>query len=235
MADLAALKSANLARWAKAKVIRLQSATLIARRLLQFRARYNVVAGRTGVPWYVIAVIHERESSQDFSKSLAQGDPWNRKSVHVPSGRGPFTSWEDAAVDALANCQPFLANNHDWSVAGTLLALEEYNGLGYSRRGRPSPYLWAGTDQYARGKYVADGRYEETAIDGQIGCAALLIKLMELDPSVIVPGDPRRVMPLPHVPKQEAPPIAPAEPKPAKTWSDVLASVWTAIMGRKAS
>ena len=81
-------------------------------------------------------------------QSLAQGDPWNRVSVHVPAGRGPFKSWEDAAVDALVNCSPYAARNKDWSIGGTLTMLEQYNGLGYAARGRPSPYVWSGTDQY---------------------------------------------------------------------------------------
>lgn len=30
-----------------------------------------------------------------------------------------------------------------------LAKLEQYNGLGYAARGRPSPYIWSGTDQYS--------------------------------------------------------------------------------------
>jgi hypothetical protein len=78
------------------------------------------------------AVVHERESSQNWNGSLAQGDPWNLVSTHVPAGRGPFKSWEDAAVDALVNCHPFAARNMDWSIGGTLTMLEQHNGLGYS-------------------------------------------------------------------------------------------------------
>ncbi|WP_164937438.1 hypothetical protein [Bradyrhizobium guangxiense] len=46
----------------------------------------------------LIAVSHYRESSQDFSKRLAQGDPWNRVSTHVPAGRGPFNSFEESLL-----------------------------------------------------------------------------------------------------------------------------------------
>jgi lysozyme family protein len=69
------------------------------------KARYVAVSDKTGVPWFVIAVIHEREASQSWRANLAQGDPWNRVSVHVPKGRGPFKSWEDAivAADSLVN------------------------------------------------------------------------------------------------------------------------------------
>jgi len=84
-----------------------------------------------------------RECSRDWSGSLAQGDPWNRVSVHVPAGRGPFRSWEECALDALVNCAPYAARNKDWHIGATLSKLEEYNGLGYAARRQPSPYIWS--------------------------------------------------------------------------------------------
>lgn len=137
-------------------------------------ARYKAVEARTGVPWWFIAVVHEREASQNWNLSLAQGDPWNRKSTHVPANRGPFKSWEDAAYDALVNCPPYASRNKDWTAGGALAMLEKYNGLGYYRMGIPSPYIWAGTDQYTKGKYVADGKFDRDAVDQQLGCAGLL-------------------------------------------------------------
>jgi len=125
MTDLVALKAANANRWAKAKLTR--SFTSVAKRLAapEAKGRYQAVSAKTGVPWPFIAVAHERESSQDWTGSLAQGDPWNRASTHVPAGRGPFKSWEEAAVDALVNCSPWAARNKDWSAAGTLTMLEQ--------------------------------------------------------------------------------------------------------------
>lgn len=137
-------------------------------------ARYKTVSGKTGVPWQVIAVIHEREASQNWNTQLGQGDPLNKKSVHKPKGRGPFKTWEDGAIDALTNCAPFASKNKDWSPGGTLALLEEYNGLGYANKGVPSPYLWAGTDQYVKGKYTSDGVYSPNVVDQQLGCAGLL-------------------------------------------------------------
>src|ERR1700744_4310971 len=109
-----ALIAANAGRWANAKLTR--DFTSIAHHLVAptAKARYQAVSIKTGVPWAVIAVIHERECSQDWAGSLAQGDPWNRISVHVPAGRGPFASWEDAAVDALVDCAPYAAHNKNW-------------------------------------------------------------------------------------------------------------------------
>jgi lysozyme family protein len=184
MTDLNALIAANGRRWAAAKVTRNFGA--VARRLIatEARARYQAVQDRTGVPWPIIAVIHERECSQNWSGSLAQGDPWNKVSIHVPAGRGPFSSWEEAAVDALVNCSPHAARNKDWSIGAALTKLEEYNGLGYAARGRPSPYVWSGTDQYKSGKYVRDGVYDPDVVDSQLGCAGLLMTMMALDPTI---------------------------------------------------
>ncbi len=175
MVDIASLKHANSVRWAAMHVDPHYVPILekIAGRLLSAEERYRTVA-RTGVPWWIIAVIHQRESSQSWLASLAQGDPWNKKSIHVPKGRGPFHSWEDAAMDALINCPPYAAKWKDWTPGGALTLLEKYNGLGYAMRGKPSPYVWASTDQYKKGKYTSDGHYDPNAIDHQLGCAALI-------------------------------------------------------------
>ncbi len=184
MTDLVALRRANAQRWARAKLTR--NFNSIAKRLVSpaAKARYQAVSRDTGVPWPVIAVIHERECSQDWMRSLAQGDRWDRVSIHVPAGRGPFRSWEDAAIDALNNCAPYAGRNKDWSIGALLTKLEEYNGLGYAARGVSSPYLWAGTDQYRSGKYVRDGVYDPNVIDGQAGCAGLLMAMKAIDPAI---------------------------------------------------
>jgi lysozyme family protein len=187
MTDIVALKAANARRWQLAKTAR--NCSSVAGRLIAAKPRYQTVEAKTGVPWFVIAVIHERESGQNWSASLAQGDPWNRVSVHVPAGRGPFSCWEDAAVDALTECAPHAAQNGDWSAGGALTILEQFNGLGYAARGVPSPYLWAGTDQYKSGKYVRDGVYDASVVDTQLGCAGLLLAMMALDPSVGFDGN----------------------------------------------
>lgn len=187
MVDMAALKAANAKRWQACQITSSLIPTLdaIARSLVDTKPRYVSVELQTDVPWPIIAVIHERESSQSWLASLAQGDPWNKPSIHVPAHRGPFQSWEDAAIDALKNCAPHLANWDDWSIGGALTALESYNGIGYVLHHMPSPYVWASTNQYTRGKYIADGHFDPNAIDHQLGCAALLIRMTALDPSII--------------------------------------------------
>jgi len=191
MTDLNALTAANAQRWAQAKPTR--NFAVIAKRLTATDAgsRYQAVSAKTGVPWPVIAVIHERECSQDWTRSLAQGDPWDRVSIHVPAGRGPFKSWEDAAIDALNDCAPYAGRNKDWSIGALLTKLEEYNGLGYAARGVPSPYVWAGTDQYRSGKYVRDGVYDPSVIDSQPGCAGLLMAMKALDSAITFTTAPR--------------------------------------------
>jgi lysozyme family protein len=183
----ATLTAANAARWQRAVLTKADAFAAAAQKLLAAKPRYAAVATVTGVPWFVIAVIHERESSGDFRGVLHNGEAiigTGRKTTLVPKGRGPFSSWEDAAVDALTNCHPYAARNTDWSAGGTLTLLERYNGLGYFSRGLPSPYLWAGTDQYAKGKYVRDGVFDAGAVDKQPGCAGLLMALQQDDPTI---------------------------------------------------
>lgn len=211
MTDLVALKTANAARWADAELRR--NFATVAQHLVNSKDRYQAVSLKTGVPWYFIAVVHERESSQDWTGSLAQGDPWNKVSVHVPAGRGPFKSWEEAAVDALVNCAPYAARNKDWSIGGTLTMLEQYNGLGYASRGRPSPYIWSGTNQYVSGKYVRDGVYDPNAVDSQLGCAGLLLSMAAIDRSITFNGV---KPPIVILPPSKPPPDVPSITNPAK-------------------
>ena len=224
MPDLTALRTANATRWQNAKLTR--NFTSIAKSLVAAKARYQAVEAKTGVPWPIIAVIHERESSQSWTASLAQGDPWNKVSTHVPKGRGPFKSWEEAAIDALVNCAPFLAAKKNWTTSGDVLTnLELYNGAGYANRGRPSPYLWAGTDQYSSGKFVADGVYDPNAVDRQPGCAGLLKAMMAIDPTITFTGV--KITPVPPTPS--APPVQP----PSGGFFTSLLSILASIFGRK--
>src|ERR1017187_6378541 len=182
MTDIPTLITRNGVRWGIAKTTRDFSG--IAARLVAAKARYAVIETRTSVPWFIIAVIHEREASQDWTANIAQGDPWNKTSIHVPAGRGPFDSFEDAAYDALVDCAPHAGLWKDWSAGGALTLLEEYNGLGYAARNLPSPYIWSGTDQYTSGKYVRDGVFDSFTVDHQFGCAGLILAMAKIDPSM---------------------------------------------------
>ena len=144
------------------------------------RARYESVEQAVYVPWYVIGVIHYREATLSFEHHLYNGDPLTARTVHVPIGRPvtgepPFT-WEESAIDALR--YEGLDRVTDWSVPAMLDHLERYNGLGYRSHHINTPYLWSFTNQYSKGKYVADHGFDINAVDQQCGCAPLLQKLL---------------------------------------------------------
>ncbi|MFP3867731.1 MAG: hypothetical protein ACLFUU_06180 [Desulfobacteraceae bacterium] len=170
-------------------------------KIQQNQNRYRAVGEPLGIPWYFIAVIHSMESSLNFNRHLHNGDPLSNRTMHVPAGRPqhgnpPFT-WEESAADAL--CLKGLHNWQDWSLPALLYRLEEYNGWGY-RLYHPhvlSPYLWSYANHYTSGKYVADGRWSETAVSEQIGAAVCLRRLAELGaielldiPAPILPPEP---------------------------------------------
>lgn len=143
------------------------------------RDTYHTIELRTGVPWQMVAVIHIREAGEsDVGKwkgVLHNGEKiigTGKQTKLVPSGRGPFDNWHDAAVDAL-RIKGF-DKYSDWSVARVLWALEPFNGYGYRNKGLRSPYLWASTNHQQLGKYVADHVFDPNVMDKQIGCAALL-------------------------------------------------------------
>lgn len=178
-----ALKARNAARFATVHTTRDLSGE--AKAMLAHKARYQTVEAKSGVPWPVIAAIHVREADMDFYTQLAQGDPLSRVSIHVPRGQGPYTgpdAWERAAARALADEGGSMWG--DWSPGGYTTFLEKYNGLGYANMGRPSPYVWAGTNQYFSGKYVADGVFSSSAVDSQPGCVGLILWMAEFDSSI---------------------------------------------------
>jgi lysozyme family protein len=92
MTDLVALTAANAKRWPNAKLTREAEFTRPAKVAVANKGRYLAIARAAGMPdiaWVFIAVSHYRESSQDFTRSLAQGDRWDQVSHNVPAGRGP--------------------------------------------------------------------------------------------------------------------------------------------------
>ena len=230
MTVLAKLKAANAARWAAMHVHpqRIAEIDRTARKLLapEAKRRFAWVSARTGVPWPVIAVISEREGGGSFDRYLGNGQPLDRRTTQVPAGRGPFTgadAWERGALDALIDCAPRAASWSDWSIGGALTLLEQYNGLGYAGMGKASPYIWAATDQYVRGKYVADHDYRPDIVDDQIGCAALLARMAALDPEATIGVTPAKrpdatattVPPQASVPTVKPAPKEPPKPAPA--------------------
>lgn len=157
----------------------------IAQRVLAAEARYRSVADPLGVPWAVVGVIHSMETGLRFDRHLHNGDALGERTLRVPAGRPktglPPFSWEDSARDAL-ELQKY-DRWTDWSVPGILFKWETYNGWGY-RQYHPdvkSPYLWSFTHHYTRGKYAADGTWAPALVSKQVGAAAALRRLAELN------------------------------------------------------
>lgn len=197
MIDIQKLIVTSQAMWANCSILpkRSDEVTRVARRLVapSAKTRYVSVSGITGIPWWVIAVIHEREAGQAWWANIAQGDPWNSISTHKPRGRGPFKSWEEAAIDALTKTPVFTLSRvnlwQDWTAGGTLVLLEMYNGFGYELyHHENSPYIWGATNHQERGKYIADGCWSSTVWDQQLGCAAMLKRMQEMDSSITMDG-----------------------------------------------
>lgn len=153
----------------------------IARKLMRYKAQYLAVEARSGVPWFVIAALHNRESDANFATYLGNGEPLDRKTALIPKGRGPFDSWEAGAADALA--LDGLDQVKTWSPERACFEIEKFNGFGYRKRGVRSPYLWSSSNHYARGKYIADGHFSSTRVDEQCGAIPILKAIMELDAS----------------------------------------------------
>lgn len=156
----------------------------LAKFAVDHKDRYYTIERHTGVPWWLIAVLHRRESDADFRTYLGNGDPLNRKTTHVPRGRGPFDSFEDGAVDALH--LDGLDAVKDWRLEKALYYCEIFNGTGYNNRGLPSPYVWGGTSIQRPGKFIADGRWSGAVWDRQPGCAPIIKTIASLDPSIVL-------------------------------------------------
>ncbi len=151
----------------------------VCERILKNKARYQTVEQLSGVPWFLIGAIHNLEASGDFTCVLHNGEKiigTGQKTRLVPTGRGPFSSWESAAVDALKI--DGLSHVRAWPVEVCLKESEDYNGHGYLNQHpeENSPYLWACTSMNdGQGKYVADGHFDANApTEGQVGVAAVL-------------------------------------------------------------
>ena len=155
------------------------------------QARYAALADQVGVPWYFVAVVHQREGSGNFSQSVRDGH-------RLPAG----LSWED---DALAVMQEQCGGWHNWSLPGLLYRLEAYNGFGYRQYQINSPYLWSFATCYTRGKFVADGRFDSDQVDAQPGTAVILHRMVARG-LITIPG--AAVSPAAPAPKTPAAPAA---------------------------
>lgn len=170
-----------------------------AARIAVGKPRYDVITQQTGVPWYVIGVIHGLECSFNFQQHLFNGNSLSDYTQHYPpgypkdKGAPPFT-FEDSAVAALN--YDGIAKNKDWSLPAILFQLEIYNGFGYRRRlGMATPYLWAFSTYYVRGKFkevrVSGGGYRsvyDPNLESKQCGAAVMLKQLSLDGGIDIGG-----------------------------------------------
>ena len=198
--------------WAKAVILPGHDAALaqIVHRLASNKARYQTVEKATGVPWWWIAIVHEREGSANFTTYLGDGEPLNHKTTMTPKGRGPFLgpdAWENGAIDALKFMN--LTQVTDWILARALYEWERYNGFGYVPHSINSPYVWAWTNLYTTGKFQESPRgswFNAHLKDPQPGCAAMLKAMVTAGiistPAVTTPPAPQ---PATHAPQSAQP------------------------------
>jgi lysozyme family protein len=168
--------------WQKCQItpLRLNEAKRAADLVMSFKSMYDPVQAATGVPWYGIGPIDSREESFNHKGYLGNGDHWNKKSVHVPRGRGPFKSWQEGAIDSIhISGWDRLPSGAHWDIVTLLMKHEVYNGMGYAHMGIRSPYVWGATSMQQRAKYTSDGHFDPNAWDTQLGTAAILLALKQ--------------------------------------------------------
>jgi lysozyme family protein len=159
----------------------LPKAKVIADKIKENESRYQEISNALGglIPYYFIGIIHNMECGLDFGQHLHNGDSLKRRTVQVPQGRpidppksSSGYSFLESAIDALK--MKGYDKKESWELPEILYRLEAYNGWGYYYKDINSPYLWAGTNLYTKGKYVSDGVFDENAVSKQIGSAVII-------------------------------------------------------------
>lgn len=221
-------KSSYLAAWQgmDIKPDILPKAQSVADKIISLRNRYDPLEIATGVPWYFIGLLHMRESNFNFETHLHNGDPLADKNGNPlrtknepkgypkePPQNGVSYTFEESAIDALT--KEFGAVK-EWSIEQIAYYMEKYNGFGYRMKGLPSPYLWSGSNQYVKGKYIKDKVFDPTVVDQQLGCMVVLKCVLD------------KTQPLPVVNSEsvvveQAPvgPISPAAEDPIPTHAEM--------------
>ena len=186
------------------KVTKQTAAVLAARKVFANADRYIAAGLATGVPWSFIGCLDLRESDCNPHAALGQGDPWNRVSVNVPRGKGPWLSWE-AAAEYYAHYDGLDDPPAPYDMSVACYMGEKWNGFGYRNHGVNTPYLWGMTNHQEAGRYAGDGNWQPGQWDTQPGIIAVLLSMFEIDPSIKIDGIPVPVDHFPVVPVPPAP------------------------------
>ena len=188
------------------KITRLAEVDAVAHKLLGFvdAGHYNAGCAATGVPIIVAAASFEREASSNFKLNPAQGWPLHEQSKWVPHN-GPFPDWTSAQIAAyqIDGLDKVGAANWTWELSG--YEEEGFNGWGYRGKGVHTPYLWAGTNIYTRGKYTSDHGYDPNEVDTQLGVIPMMLRMVQIRPALELPFP---------FPSTAAPPAAITPPSP---------------------
>jgi lysozyme family protein len=165
-------------------------------------------AKTSGIPAAWIGPTDYRESDCDQRTGIGQGDRWDRVSVHVPRGCGPFSSKAEADAFYLHHDHiDDLQGSSMWTLEYAVWGWEKWNGFGPRAHGRLSSYPWAGTQHYDRpprgngngGKYVADGVWSGSVEDSQCGTVPVYLELVRRHPELAIQRAPLRVGPTPSI------------------------------------
>ncbi len=141
-----------------------------ARTALSARPLYDPISKGTGVPWFIVAILHKLQCNGDIGRRLADG---------LPRREGTFEQDAIAAIKASE-----IGGHVSWPFWRILWAMEKFNGadFGYRAHGIHSPYLWAGTSAYETGVFVQPGVFSRTIpARWRLGAAVLLRALVSVD------------------------------------------------------
>lgn len=200
---LGQLKSEYAHKWAHMAVNedRVPIVKSQANKIVNNKDKYVSLEMLTGIPWYFIGLVHLRESNCDFDTHLHNGDPLADeaghylRTVHVPANRprnppinGRNYTFEESALDALEDYK----HVKEWSIEQIAYCFEKFNGFGYRMRNVSSPYLWASSNQYVKGKFVKDGAkgWNPNVVDSQLGAMVVLKYILESSDTIIVTPKP---------------------------------------------
>lgn len=142
------------------------------------------------VPPAMVAAIWSREASLRDGVYLHNGQELGKPTDLVPKGicfrKDQFV---EAAVHALqthkAGPIKLLGLGYNSTdVAAMCAYTESYNGWGYRKyhNEQASAYVTSGTTKYSGGKYVADGKYDSTAQDKQMGTLPIMSEILKRHP-----------------------------------------------------
>lgn len=145
-------------------------------KILSLRGRYEAVQAKTNVPWYFIASLHFMEASNRMNGNMLNGQPINQVTTIVPIGRGAWATWEDSAIEAFTK----YSKENNWTLAKMLSVAEAYNGFGYRKYSKLSPYVAAFTNMSdEKGGYPRDHYYDVNYVHDRPSVGALLIAMRQ--------------------------------------------------------